>query len=92
MRSLRISIITSWLMLSKKLFMSPSMNHFVPLKLFCRLFSAVWQLLCGLKPCEVHSKYPSYMASSTILTTSCTNLSANVGIPSGRNFPLFFGI
>ena len=31
------------------------MNHFAPLKLFCRLFSAVWQLRFGLKPCDVQA-------------------------------------
>ena len=28
------------------------MNHFLPVKVFCTAFNAVWQLRCGRKPCE----------------------------------------
>lgn len=70
------------------------MNHVIPFIFVYIHFSAVWQLLEGLKPCDWSLKFSSNIGSITVLITSCTSLSFMVGIPSGLVFPGFpgFGI
>src|SRR5713101_3111438 len=71
--------------------MSNSMNHFVPAQ-YLIFSSAVWHDRLGLNPCELSLNTGSYMDSRIMRQTSCTCLSFVVGFPSGRCFPLGFGM
>lgn len=81
-----------WSIMSKLLFMSPSINQSI--SFHCPTsFSAVCVLLFGLKPCELLRNIDSsYIDSSIIAITFCTILSLGDGIPSGLIFPFAFGI
>src|SRR5699024_8658259 len=53
MRFLKSCIVIWWSKLSKQALMSPSIIHFAPVNSVTISFNAVWQLLFGLKPCEL---------------------------------------
>ena len=46
-------IVIWWSKLSKQALISPSIIHFAPVNSVTISFNAVWQLLFGLKPCEL---------------------------------------
>src|SRR5713101_6794097 len=85
----------SWLILSKQDLMSPSSIHcglvlFESTVAHCAMASA--QLRSFLNPYEFGSARVSAMGSRACRYSACIALSFIVGIPSGRFFPLGFGI
>jgi hypothetical protein len=53
---------------------------------------ASWQPRPGRKPYDLGSNRASHSGSSALATRACCTRSAITGIPSGRCFPLAFGI
>lgn len=80
-----------WSMLSKKPFMSPSINHLIPFQYLIEA-SAEWHPLSGLNPWELLWNLGSRTCSSIALNTSWIILSLGDAIPKGLILPLALGI
>ena len=80
-----------WSMLSKNLDISPSINHETPVQLRM-FFSAEWQPLWGLNPCDLSQNLGSRTASRVSFSACWTILSLGLLIPRGLVLPFGLGI